>query len=472
MANVLLWNTVILDPLASVGDLRNVDISGFSNGVVCNIPGAGNFYYNISSVATDNGITVLQPTSGSGRWLIQKPAVSNTYKILGQTTGSPGPVAELPITALGYSIMNAASAAAIRTAAGAVSTTGSNAAGTWPINITGYCANLIGAVTSSAGVTSIATGAVNYSNLQNVSAGKKLLGNYNVASHAIQEISLGENLTLSDGGVLNALGTAGALLRSQNLADLISVSSSRTNLGLGTVAVKAASDVSKTTVPMISSFTSGNYAKFDSVGSLVDGGGNPASGDLLAANNLSELSGTASTARGNLGLGAVSVKGLTDASKSSAVMLSTFTDGNYAKFDSNGSLVDGGSAVAIVRNNVTSSTQVQMVVNQAYYFTGDFNASLLLPASAAIGDTVYIDNTLTYNVVGKTIIINQNASQFITLGGGTVTTAGVGGSLKNTIYGTTWALRCIDTDNNWLLTLVTVPSIFITGIAVAAFVPV
>jgi hypothetical protein len=743
MGNVLLSKTTIVPPLSSASSLAAFDVSGAVNGITCNIPGLGNFYYNNSSSATADNITVIEPTSGIGRWLIQKPTISNNNRFLGLLDGSIGPSSEIPFTDLGYSILNASSGANIRNAISSPSLSGSNATGTWPISVTGHCGDLIGPqVTSHLGVTSINENSINYSLIKK-SSPISLLGNSKQISHNIEEIFVGDNLYFTEDGKLDARGLSGALLQVDNLSDLNNISTARDNLGLGKAALKDITDQTKakavmlssftsgsyakfddngslidggadpagtliasnnlsdvddiatsrlnlelsdaalknvtdntkTTAVMLSTFTSGNYAKFDSQGSLVDGGGNPALGCLIASNNLADVSNRANareniglgeaavvnvtdttktnavmlssftsgnyakfdskgslidggstpagallssnnlsdvediaisrtniglgeaaivgvtdtsktnavmlssftngnyakfdnkgslvdgggdpaagclvstnnlsdlesitTSRLNLGLGASALKGVTDLAKANVVMLSSFTNGNYPKFDSKGSLVDGGGnpaagcltainnlsdlnnistsrtnlglgAAAVVgvtdasktnavmlssfsdgsyakfdnagsvidggptpwlstMNLVSSDTQVQMQVNQTYYFNGDFDADLLLPTSAKPGDTVHIINTLDYNALAKNLIVHQNASQKIYLGGDQYTTNGTGGSLKNKIYGTKFSLKCIVENNVFILCDVCVPSIFLTGISVPAF---
>jgi hypothetical protein len=132
------------------------------------------------------------------------------------------------------------------------------------------------------------------------------------------------------------------LLAAQNLSDLLSVSTARSNLGLGSAALSATTDFAA---------ASHTHAQSDITG-LVSA----LSGKLAAASNLSDLT-SASSARSNLGLG-------------TAALVNTGTgNGNVPLLDSNGKLSIGVFPGIALNDTFVVASQVAMLALTAE--TGD-----------------------------------------------------------------------------------------------------
>jgi hypothetical protein len=127
----------------------------------------------------------------------------------------------------------------------------------------------------------------------------------------------------TSGYFLQTSGTAAnpvwapVLIPSNNLSDVASVSTVRTNLGLGTAALKTSSSSGTTVASVSGTISTGHVATFsDTSGTIQDGGTlgtaafAAASSFMAAANNLSELA-SASAARTNLGLGTAATQSTT-----------------------------------------------------------------------------------------------------------------------------------------------------------------
>jgi hypothetical protein len=132
------------------------------------------------------------------------------------------------------------------------------------------------------------------------------------------------------------------LLAAQNLSDLLSVSTARSNLGLGSAALSATTDFAA---------ASHTHAQSDITG-LVSA----LAGKLAAASNLSDLT-SASSARSNLGLG-------------TAALVNTGTgNGNVPLLDSNGKLSIGVFPGIALNDTFVVASQVAMLALTAE--TGD-----------------------------------------------------------------------------------------------------
>lgn len=201
-------------------------------------------------------------------------------------------------------------------------------------------------------------------------------------------VTIGSNLTFS-GGTLSASAAAGALLIANNLSDLASASTARTNLGLaigtnvqaynaGLASLAGASTTDRlyylSAANTWSAVTIGSGLAF-STGILTAAG---TAGGLVAANNLSDVA-SASTSRTNLGLAI-------------------------------------GTNVQAFNANLTAVSSVTSATDKLFYFTGS--------GTGAVSDFTPVARTL----VGQT---TQALMRTTGLGLGTVATLNTGTSGGN-----------------------------------------
>jgi len=408
MANVRLWPTIISPAVTDAASLTALDVSGFSDGVSCNVIGLGNFYYDSGSSAIANDVTVISPSAGPGRWLVSRPTVSGSDNILGRATDGPGPCEEISCTAVGRSLIATATATAARLVLSCPNNVGDTASGTWPISITGNAGtipNLIGDVTSVGTATTISAHATTFAKMQQVPT-VTLLGNSTGGTADIQSVTLGTNLSFS-GTTLNAAGGGLSPISALSiLANPTGASAVPTAVTLGT--------------------------------------------------NLS-FSGTTLNAAGG-GLSPISALSILANPTGASAVPTAVTLGTNLSFTGSVLNASGGSGgFAFV--TIPNSTQIQMAVNTTYCYVigGAFNASLLLPAVANENDTVRIYTTNMSS--SDQLVINQNPGQTIYCGYQTFvpavksnTTIGVTGFLKSTGGGLSFDLVCIVENTTWYLT--------------------
>lgn len=178
----------------------------------------------------------------------------------------------------------------------------------------------------------------------------------------------------------SASGTAGALIATNNLSDVANAATSRTNLGLGTMAVQAASAVN---------ITGGSITGINPLGGGAGGTGvNNGTHTLTLGGNLTTVGAFNSS-------------------------LNMTADTNVT-LPTSGTLATTAQLPSPSSRTIVSGTSATMAANTTYILTNTAQTTLTMPAVMAVGDWVAVVNGTNANwivqLVGSQIINTAAAS--------------------------------------------------------------
>ena len=206
--------------------------------------------------------------------------------------------------------------------------------------------------------------------------------------------------------VANSGPIADALLRPNNLSDLPSVPTARNNLGLGTAALKTASDVGQISVAsVIPPFAVDTIAAFADTNGTIKASTHAVGDFLTKANNLSDVA-SVPTSRTNLGLGTAALKTASNNAQStlSSVAGTTVTNNILTAADGAGSLKDSGISITAI-SPLPTMTNGQLIIGStglppvANTLTAGANVTITNAAGnitiAAAGGTSFIWSVIT-----------------------------------------------------------------------------
>lgn len=197
-------------------------------------------------------------------------------------------------------------------------------------------------------------------------------------------------VTLLSADVTAALGYT-PLSVAANLSDVASAATSRTNLGLGTAAVKAASGAGGVVASVSGAITAGHYAVFaDTSGTVQDAG---AFAGLAAANNLLDVA-SAGLSRKNINQGEVTLSAsaasiATDCSLGNVFKTLLITGTGPYTLANPTNMVAGATYVWRITQPAGGSAQA-MVYGSAFRFAAPYSNATTPPLTATLGAIDYI----------------------------------------------------------------------------------
>jgi len=246
--------------------------------------------------------------------------------------------------------------------------------------------------------------------------------------------------TVQDGGA-----TSQFLLAANNLSDLANAGTARTNLGLGTAAVKAASGSGGTVASVTGSFTAGHVAVFADTSGTIQDGGAPGTGTVNSgtANQLGYYATTGSAisglTSGNNGVLVTSAGGVPSISSTlpsglsiPLPLISGITSGSQQATGKVGevlsSVILNASATSLSNATSKNITSLAVTAGNWYIFGNTFDAcstAAMNSAQSSISTTTatQADNALT--AIWNSGSANTNAialsvpGQFVTISGTT-----------------------------------------------------